>query len=201
MPLTQKDFLSVARLRRGSDKKGSYILSFLEHSFPITAAQIRVRRDFMAVFWDNGVEAPSVPPLGPRYDNFAGALLSKLYCKVAGERVGPVIDKLMAAEPSLRKEDLLTGSLLALKGKMHLYPAALLRESRRVDPAITTHDVSHAMREMGWYRSSVRVGKDTYGVWTREQTSEESDRFAFEPDTDLRAPGDTDLFDDPDLDA
>lgn len=196
MALSHKAFLDAARLRRAGDKKGSYILTFLEHSIPITSSQIRCRRDFLGIFWDGGIEAPNVPPLGPRYDDFASALMAKLYCKVQGEHSMAVMDKLLEASPSTNREDLLTGHMLALRGKMHLYPAPLLRAARAVDPAVTTHDVSYVMREMGWYKSSVRIGKDTYGTWTREQTNEESDRFAFDPITDLRAP---EALDNPDF--
>ena len=178
VPMSSKEFLKVVRLRRSDDARGSYILNFAGSSFAITSTQIRTRREFLGAFWDSGLEAPNVPPLGPRYDDFAAAVMAKLYCRVQGEHQTAVSDVLASASVSLDKEDLLTGAVLALNGKMYVYPAVLLREARKTSSFVSTHDVAHTMRELGWHKSSVRVGLSTYGVWAREQSGEESDDFS-----------------------
>lgn len=165
-------------MRRSDDARGSYILNFSGSSFAITSTQIRTRREFLGAFWDAGLEPPNVPPLGPRYDDFASAVMAKLYCRVQGEHQTIVSDILANTAVSMNKEDLLTGSTLALNGKMYVYPAVILQEARKNNNFVSTHDVAHTMRELGWHKSSVRVGPSTYGVWAREQSIQESNDFS-----------------------
>lgn len=198
--MSYKEFLKVVRLRRSDDARGSYILNFLGSSFAITSTQIRTRREFLGAFWDASLEAPNVPPLGPRYDDFAAAVMAKLYCRAQGEHQTAVSDILAHMSVSLDKEGLPIGSILALNGKMYVYPAAILREARENNSFVSTHDVAHTMREMGWHKSSVRVGLSTYGVWARDQTTQESNDFSRLPLTGHPQSGDSDNDDYSDLD-
>lgn len=198
--MSYKEFLKVVRLRRSDDARGSYTLNFLGSSFAITSTQIRTRREFLGAFWDASLEAPNVPPLGPRYDDFAAAVMAKLYCRVQGEHQTAVSDILAHMSVSLDKEDLPIGSILALNGKMYVYPAAILREARENNSFVSTHDVAHTMREMGWHKSSVRVGLSTYGVWARDQTTQESNDFSRLPLIGHPQSGDSDNDDYSDLD-
>jgi len=197
--MSYKEFLKAVRLRRSDDARGSYILNFAGGSFAITSTQIRTRREFLGAFWDSGLEAPNVPPLGPRYDDFASAVMAKLYCRVQGEHQTAVSDILAQMSVSLDKVDLPVGSILALNGKMYVYPAALLQEVRKINSFVSTHDVAHTMRELGWHKSSVRVGQNTYGVWARDQTSEESNDFSRLPLTGHAQDSDNDEYSDLDF--